>query len=379
MADVGSLSIDATSVVQGAPIVFTYSVPADHASDTNWIGIWAADGGGAPVDGEYVASQITYQYSPGTSGSVTISSGLLPPGTEYVAYYLYNDGYTSLATPVLFTVNVGKQLPPPRFRDDFGRHGRIRLDSPVGMTLDERGRFWVADTGSRDVRVFNRRGHGVGVIGQGVLREPEDVAVFGDRAFVADADRNTVTVFDQRGRHLGEIGQGDVELPRGVTVDGSGRLLVADVGNNRVAVFDPESGALITSITDEIHIPFGFCVAGSRTWVVSSSRQFDGDPGVTAYVDDQPTVTLGYGQHSVYGGLSNPAHVAVDRAGLVLVSVPDFGFVSRFRDNGPFVGEFGTSGHGLLRFPHGVLVGQRGDIFVADTGNGRIARFGGSR
>ena len=216
MADVGSLSIDATSVVQGAPIVFTYSVPADHASDTNWIGIWAADGGGAPVDGEYVASQITYQYSPGTSGSVTISSGLLPPGIEYVAYYLYNDGYTSLATPVLFTVNVGKQLPPPRFRDDFGRHGRIRLDSPVGMTLDERGRFWVADTGSRDVRVFNRRGHGVGVIGQGVLREPEDVAVFGGRAFVADADRNTVTVFDQRGRHLGEIGQGDVELPRGV-------------------------------------------------------------------------------------------------------------------------------------------------------------------
>src|SRR3954471_8805157 len=121
MADVGSLSIDATSVVQGAPIVFTYWGPADHASDTNWIGIWAADGGGAPVDGEYVASQIAYEYSPGTSGSVTISSGLLPPGTEYVAYYLYNDGYTSLATPVLFTVNVGKQLPPPRFRDDFGR------------------------------------------------------------------------------------------------------------------------------------------------------------------------------------------------------------------------------------------------------------------
>jgi DNA-binding beta-propeller fold protein YncE len=247
------------------------------------------------------------------------------------------------------------------------------------MTLDERGRFWVADTGNRDVRVFDRRGRGLGVIGHGVLREPQDVAVSGSRVYVADADRNTVTVFDRRGRHLGEIGEGDVELPRGVTVDGSGRLLVADVGNNRVAVFDPQSGDLITSITDEIHIPFGFCVAGSRTWVVSSSRQFDGDPGVTAYVDDQPTVTLGYGQHSVYGALSNPAHVAVDRAGLVLVTVPDFGFVSRFRDNGPFVGEFGTSGRGLLRFPHGVLVGHHGDVYVADTGNGRIARFGGSR
>jgi DNA-binding beta-propeller fold protein YncE len=379
MADVGSLTIDAISVVQGAPIVFTYSVPAAEASDSNWIGIWTADGGGAPVDGEYVASQITYQYAPGTSGSVTISSGLLPPNTDYVAYYLYNDGYTSLASPVSFTVEVGEQLPVPRFRDDFGRNGRIRLDSPVGLTLDERGRFWVADTGSRDVRVFNRRGHALGAIGGRILRAPEDVAVSGGRAYVADADRNTVTVFDGRGRHLGEIGQGAVEKPRGVTVDARGRLLVADVGNNRVAVFNPSSGALITSITDEIHIPFGFCVAGSRTWVVSSSRQFDGDCGVTAYVDDLPTVTLGYGQHSVFGALSNPAHVAIDRAGLVLVSDPDFGFVSRFRDNGPFVGEFGTHGRGLLRFPHGVLVGHHGDIYVADTGNGRIARFEGSR
>ena len=139
------------------------------------------------------------------------------------------------------------------------------------------------------------------------------------------------------------------------------------------------TGSLTTSITDEIHIPFGFCVAGTRTWVVSSSRQFDGDCGVTAYVDDAPTITLGYGQHSVFGAMSNPAHVAVDRSGLVLVSDPDFGFVQRFRPSGPFVGEFGTSGKGLLRFPHGVVVGRNGDTYVADTGNGRIARFGGAR
>ena len=58
MADPGSLSINAASVVQGTAMVFSYSVAADHATDTNWVGIWSASGG-APVDGTYVASQIT--------------------------------------------------------------------------------------------------------------------------------------------------------------------------------------------------------------------------------------------------------------------------------------------------------------------------------
>jgi DNA-binding beta-propeller fold protein YncE len=42
------------------------------------------------------------------------------------------------------------------------------------------------------------------------------------------------------------------------------------------------------------------------------------------------------------------------------------------------VGEFGTSGRALLRYPQGVVVGRDGDIYVADTGNGRIVRFADS-
>lgn len=376
MAD-GVLTINQASVIQGTVMVFEYSVKAGQASSTNWVGIWSASSG-APVDGAYVSSQLTYAYAPGTSGSVAINSGLLPPG-DYVAYYLYNDGYTSLAAPLSFSVQAARQIPPPQFRDEFGRRGRVKLDSPAGLALDAHSRFWVADTGSRDVRVFSRWGTGVGVIGTGVLRSPQDVAVADDRVYVADTDRGAVVVFDRRGKHVGEIGASAVSHPRGVAVAPAGRLLVADVGNNRVAVFDRRSGALTASITDGVHIPFGFCVSGERTWVVSSSRQFDGDCGVTAYVDDSPTITLGYGQHSVFGALSNPAHVAVDRSGLVLVSDPDFGFIARFRVSGPFVGEFGTHGRGLLRFPQGIVIGRNGDTYVADTGNGRIARFGGSR
>jgi DNA-binding beta-propeller fold protein YncE len=268
-------------------------VSTDKVSSSNWIGIWP-DPGDGPVDGTYVGSQITYRYAPGASGTVAISSGMLKAG-GYLAFYLYDDGYTSLAEPVGFTVHDTPQLPPPRYAGDFGGEHRHPMRTPAGMTVDRTGRFWVADTRGQRVHVFTRRGRHLGSLGAGVLREPQDVAVSGHRVYVADAMRDRVDEFDLRGRHLGSLGVGEVDRPRGVEVDRRGRVLVADVGNNRVARFDAGSRRLVGEITTDVHIPFGMVVDGDSVWVVSSSRQFDGNPGITRYVDDQPTITLGYG------------------------------------------------------------------------------------
>jgi sugar lactone lactonase YvrE len=373
----GTLAIDNADVEQGTVLTFTYTVSADKASDKNWVGIWP-DPGNGPVGGEYAGASTTWAYAPGQSGSVAISSGILKAGS-YLAFYLYDDGYSSLAEPVSLQVRNAPQLPAPPYRGQFGEAGPHPLETPAGMTVDRAGRFWVADPAARRVHVFSAGGRPVASFGEQVLRDPQDVAVGTDSVYVADRANNRVERFDLRGRHTGSLGDGDVDLPRGVAVGPRGRVLVADVGNNRVARYDPASGRLVGEISDGVHIPHGILAQGDRVWVVSSSRQYDGNPGVTCYVGDQPTITLGYGQHSVFGALSNPAHVALDRSGLVLVSVPDFGFVSRFRQTGAFVGEFGTAGRGLLRFPQGVVLGRDGDVYVADTGNGRIVRFGGSR
>jgi hypothetical protein len=90
-------------------------------------------------------------------------------------------------------------------------------------------------------------------------------------------------------------------------------------------------------------------------------------------------ISLGAGQNSQYGGMSNPAGVAADAAGRILVSQQDYGFLQLFRATGPFLVQFGdsTAGNaiGMLRFPQAIAVAPNNDIFVADAGNDRIAIF----
>lgn len=239
MALPGTLGIDADDVDQGTVLTMSYTVSADKVSSANWVGIWP-DPGQGPVSGQYVGPQVTYRYAPGATGAVSLSSGIFKAG-RYLAFYLYDDGYSLLAPPVGFTVHDTPQLPGPRFEGDFGNHkGRHGLDAPAGMAVDRTGRFWVTDRGSRQVHVFTRRGRPLGSFGAGVLVEPLDVAVGRRRVYVADATSSRVEEFTLSGRHLGSLGAGEVDRPRGVEVDQHGQVLVADVGNNRVARFDSE-------------------------------------------------------------------------------------------------------------------------------------------
>ena len=366
MAALGTLSVDTDDVEQGSILTFTYAADADHVSDTNWVGLYRDPGGGP---GE--VSSATYVYAPGPSGTAQISSGALTPG-DYRAYYLYNDGYDILAGPLALTVRAAAEATPPRYVGRFGDH----LRGPAGITRDHKDRLWVADPPSRLVHVYDAKGKLRRVVGHHVLEDPQDVAFARDTLYVVDAGRQRVETFTARGKHTGSIGSGALLRPRGIEVAGD-QLLVSDVGHNRVARFDLDTGAPAGEITANVHIPHGIAPTADRAgvWVVSSSRQYDGNNGVTSYTGDAPGVTLGYGQHSTFGGLSNPAHVTVGRTGLVLVSVPDFGFVSMFRPTGTFAGEFGTSGAGLLRYPQGLATDGAGLVFVADTGNSRIAIF----
>lgn len=255
----------------------------------------------------------------------------------------------------------------------FSRATGVDLRSPAGLSLDKGG-FWVADTFPGRVHHYAHDGTRRLVIGDGVLREPRDVAVTSDRVYVADSYRGSVEAFTTKGRHLATIGRGPLGHPRGVVVDAAGRILVSDVDHNRVATYDATTYEQTGEITDGIHIPHGMVVDGDALWVVSSSRQYDGNCGVTRYVADQPTVTIGDGQHSKFGFMSNPAHVAIDGDGLVLVTIPDYGFVQRFTPDGEFLDEFGVEGQGLLRQPLGIAVNGR-DVHVADSGNRRVVTF----
>ncbi|MGH3714131.1 MAG: endonuclease/exonuclease/phosphatase family protein [Micromonosporaceae bacterium] len=105
-----SLALDRTEYPAGTAVTAAYRT--DRPDDQNWVGVYT-DPGNAPVDGASRGAATAWRYAPGGSGSVTLSTTGLAPGA-YVAYYLHNDGYASLATPVRFRI-VGADTAPPRF------------------------------------------------------------------------------------------------------------------------------------------------------------------------------------------------------------------------------------------------------------------------
>ncbi|MCX4750111.1 LamG domain-containing protein [Kitasatospora sp. NBC_01287] len=94
-----TLTANTGTPARGASITFQYATTAATAGSKNWIGIYPA--GATPGTRE----SLTFQYAPNTSGSLTFptTGGLANPG-NYAAWYLLNDGYTTLAGPIPFTV-----------------------------------------------------------------------------------------------------------------------------------------------------------------------------------------------------------------------------------------------------------------------------------
>ncbi|TQV94352.1 hypothetical protein V2A60_002612 [Cordyceps javanica] len=89
----------ALSVSGGYPIRVQYSTSQPGA--TNWVGVYFAAGGG-PDTGAVNQSAVRWAYAGEAQGSVEIPADGLGDGV-YKAFLLADNGYTSLASPQIFT------------------------------------------------------------------------------------------------------------------------------------------------------------------------------------------------------------------------------------------------------------------------------------
>lgn len=96
---VATLSTTTPSVASGASITFSYMTPYATFSARNWVGIYAA--GTTPSSSSPAKA---WQYAGSATGNLTFSTSGLSAG-NYVAVYLYNDGYQQLLQPVPFSVH----------------------------------------------------------------------------------------------------------------------------------------------------------------------------------------------------------------------------------------------------------------------------------
>jgi PKD repeat protein/sugar lactone lactonase YvrE len=148
--------------------------------------------------------------------------------------------------------------PDGSYYGGFGGYGsdNYRFIDPSGLTFDQNGNLYIADTGNHRVQIYNNQFVHVATLGEtGVsgsdnahFNNPNDVAVDKDGyIYVADADNHRVQVFNSNRQYVRTIGGGGTGNdfghfsgwgPHHIAVDSQGRLYVVDSGNSRVQVFD---------------------------------------------------------------------------------------------------------------------------------------------
>jgi hypothetical protein len=197
---------------------------------------------------------------------------------------------------------------------------RGALKAPTGLAFDSEGNMYVADTGRKEIVVYDKAGNyrdafgknldkNAKIVGVGVFKDDlyaldfgaslirvldrktgEQIRSFGYREepnqslrapvyftfdnagsiFVTNIGNNKVMKYDIDGNFLGAFGgtgerPGNFVKPRGVALDDAGRIFVVDGGFNTVTVFDDEF-RLLTFFgwpgleTGSLNLPAGIAV-----------------------------------------------------------------------------------------------------------------------
>jgi DNA-binding beta-propeller fold protein YncE len=309
-----------------------------------------------------------------------------------------------------------------------------RLSYPHGIAVDTAGTIFVADSGNNRIVAGNTSGDGFSwgsfcnltteakegcmdpdgtgplPLGAGQFNEPWGVAVDATRGwvYVADTWNHRIQAFDTTGQFLGQWGDGilvDADFapggrpdtpygfygPRGVAVDNEGRVYVTDTGNERVLIYEvvEVNGQLQVSYLSQIGTmgpdlgqflePVGIAVDATG-WVYVADTL---NGRVQVFAPSSPGTLASYpvANWPVTGWDStsreNKPYIAVGPGGQIYFSVPERHYLASTDSTGKVLTVWGGSGSDLAAFnmPIGVAVDAQGQVYVSDSGNGRVLVF----
>ena len=263
-------------------------------------------------------------------------------GDLYIADKAYNRVLHLDLAGNLRTV-VGSEGGLGGFFGDGGLATKAKLQFPRAVAVDAAGNLYIADTENARVRRVDAGA-------DGVVNGGNDETITTVAGRVGDGNANF-------GGDGGLATDAALGLPLGLAVDPAGNLLVAvlDVARGIYRVRQVDTGGRITT------------VAGGGSPVDGLG---DGGPATAA---------------ALSFGVNGTAGVAVEPSGDVLVAdsghhrirrVDAAGTITTVAGTGVagFSGDGGPATEAAFHTPAGVAVDAAGDVFVADTGNGRVRR-----
>jgi sugar lactone lactonase YvrE len=264
------------------------------------------------------------------------------------------------------------------YSGDGGPATSATLNVPSAVTVDARGRLYIADETNVRIRVVDPSsgiittyaGSGiVGTIGDGgpatAARFSAPCALTFDAAmttlYIADRTADVVRRIDSTATIYGVVGGSNGDgypaqvtrsNPRALAQDSAGRLYIADALNNRVRRVDPA-----TNVT--------------TTYAGTGSGGFAGDGGTaTAAKLLFPTGVVADASDTIY---------IADSGNNRIRAVSTSGIITTVAGNGTYgyAGDGGAATAAMLASPSKLTRATDGSIVFADTNNNRIRRLSG--
>lgn len=301
----------------------------------------------------------------------------------------------------------------PAFSLKWGTPGTAdgQFDTPTGIAVDAAGNVFVADRNNNRIQKFSNTGTfllswGTGGTGNGQFDSPRGIAVDkGGDVYVADYNNARVQRFTGNGVYVlqwGTAGSGDGQFqgPRAITLDAAGYVYVTEDGfvTKRVQKFTRD-GAFV--------LKWGSFGTGNGQF--QSPRGIAAEDSSYIYVTDTYTYRVekftsagaflgSWGQQGTADGdLDYPSGCAWTGSSLLVVDSNN-NRIQEFDSSGAFLGAMGSlcdlatttgcidpdaggpldSGDGQFNHPLGVAQDSGGNVFVTDTENNRVEKFGSS-
>jgi sugar lactone lactonase YvrE len=320
---------------------------------------------------------------PSVQGIAAINTALAHP-TDVAVDALGNLFIADTGTNCIRKVSIGGIITTVAgngkrgYSGDHGLATVAELNQPSGVAVDAFGNLFIADGGNDRVRKVSTNGIITTMAGGGT-KSPGD----GGAATQASFFVNRVLV-DSSGNVLisaGVLGATGGQI-RKVTTNG---IITTIVGSYENIFYDLGDGGPATNAF--LFNPQGMALDAAGNLFIADN----GNNRVRKVTTDGLIVTVAYYSDSIQGpnyDLRNPSAVAVDAVGDLFIADTGNAYISEINPYGVltmfvgpqylrttgYSGDDGAATNASLSAPDGVAIDASGNLYIADTGNGRIRK-----
>ncbi len=296
--------------------------------------------------------------------------------------------------------------------DAEGAAAAARLRAPQGVAFDGAGNLYVADTGNFRVRTIPPDGTirssfqliVTGTRGRPFPADPHGIAIDSSgNAFVSSPSLGSILRVAPNGAFV-TIVRG-LRQPTGLALDSAGNLYIAETGDNRIVKRTPDGNILTLSSGAGIrararavptwNAPEGLAIDGRGNLYVSDTgnhrvRRMSPDGSIVTVAGRGAPGSDGDGGPAVAAFLRSPRGLAADAAGNIYIADTGNGRVRKVSADGMITtvagigsaslgSDSGPADHILLHSPRGMAVDDHSNLYIADTGSNRIIQVAPDR